>query len=1053
MAKGASAKHPPELEADLARLRRENQMLREEIAARHSPAAVVELLQGLARTGNDSEALLAEVVETIDQAFALFSADDRLVLFNDNYRKLWPQMADFFRPGLTLREIWAEKVRRGIWQAPNDDLDAVFAAAEQRHRKLPSSREVRHPTGRWIRVLKRATADGGVMAIYSDITEYKAREAELRGGEERYRRLLDGIPDAVFISSAGKIAFANRSAIELLGADSHQALVGKSMLDFLHPHDRARHQERVARMLADGKQPPRAEEIVVRLDGAELPVETRSACIDWNDKPASLAVLRDISFRRRKEAELAESERRIASISQNIPGALYQRVMHPDGRISFPYLSQGVRETHGVEAEAAMADSEVLLRCIHPDFRATFYEALRRSARELSPLDIEVRTVRPDGQHRWIRANGRPQRRDDGAIVWDGLLVDITDRKEAETRAARMQRLLMDAVNSLSDGFVLWDQDDRLVLCNGKFLEPFPQLHDQIKEGMSFAKLTEFPAAAIAKRQGAEAARLWLEKRVADHRAARGSHEMQLPNKRWYSVSERRTREGFTVGIYTDISRHKDNESRIKRSEEQYRRLIELSPDGLYVHRNGMIALANSAAARLFGAESAEALVGLNTLQLTHPSFHEFVRNRQRQFFDEGVETTLAEQRRLRLDGTDFWSEVRVTALDWEGARGALVSVRDITERRRASEALRQSEETARALINATTESTVLLDRDLNVLLANRTQAESLGCDANALVGKNFYQANPPALRDARRAYWLNAIERAQPVRYEEAWDGSWYDHSIYPIMDERGAVVRLAVFSQDITQRKRVEQSLEEAKEAAELANRAKSEFLANMSHELRTPLNAIIGFSSIMVAEIYGKHSHERYGEYAKDIHDSGMHLLQIISDILDLSKVEAGKLAPVCEEFDAADAIDASVRIVKSRADEQGVKIATRIAPNLPKLHADQRMVKQILMNLLSNAVKFTDRGAVRIKAGIDRQGRLVISVTDTGVGIAHDDIARVMAPFGQVENALSRRHQGTGLGLPLTKLLAELHGGTFRLRSKAGLGTQATVTFPADRVRAS
>ena len=1023
--------------------------------ARRSAAPVSELLERVAQdsAGASADALLHQIIETMDQAFALFSADDRLVLFNDNYRALWPPMADFFRPGLSLREIWAEKVRRGIWRAPNGDMEALFVAAARRHHDLPSTRELRHPGGRWVRETKRRAADGGVIATYADITEFKAREAALRQGEERYRRLLDGMPDAVFIHSSGKIAFVNRAAIQLLGASAHPALVGRSMVDFLHPAHRQRYEERVAGMLASGTPPPRAEDILIRLDGGEIPVETRSACIDWNEKPAALAVIRDVSVRKRTLAALRENEQRLAAVTQNIPGALYRRVLHPDGRITFPYLSQGVRETHGVDAETAMAEPQRLLDRIHPDMQRRFREELERSARDLSPFAIELLVVSPDGRERWVQGNGRPHRREDGATVWDGLFVDTTRQREADARAAQMQRILMDAVNSLSDGFVLWDQNDRMVMCNRKFVQRFPQHGDLVKPGMPFMRLVEAHAREISERVGPDAAREYVEKRIAGHREARGSVELQLADRNWYLVRERRTQEGSTVGIYTDITRQKHDEDRLRRGEEQYRRLIDLSADGIYVHRDGIIVLANIAAAKLFGAASPEALVGVKTLDLIHPSFRDVVDGRQRQKFAEGAETYSAEQRRLRLDGTEFWADVRVTALEWGGARGALEMIRDITERRRTSEALRRSEETARALINATTESAVLLDRELNVLLANTTLAQSVGCEPAVLVGQSFYDANPPAVRNARRVRWQSAIESAQPVRYEEDCAGRWYDNSIYPIVDDHGQVVRLAVFSQDITQRKRVEQSLEEAKEAAELANRSKSDFLANMSHELRTPLNAIIGFSSMMVAEMYGPHAHERYGTYAKDIHDSGMHLLQIISDILDLSKVEAGKLVPVCDTFDPGDAVEASVRIVKSRAAEQGVKIAMRIAANLPKLYADQRMVKQITMNLLSNAVKFTDGGKVRIKAGLDRDGRLVVSVTDNGIGIARADIARVMAPFGQVESALSRRHQGTGLGLPLTKSLAELHGGSFRLRSKPGLGTKATVIFPAERLRAA
>ena len=239
-----------------------------------------------------------------------------------------------------------------------------------------------------------------------------------------------------------------------------------------------------------------------------------------------------------------------------------------------------------------------------------------------------------------------------------------------------------------------------------------------------------------------------------------------------------------------------------------------------------------------------------------------------------------------------------------------------------------------------------------------------------------------------------------------------------------------------------------------ADKANKAKSEFLANMSHELRTPLNAIIGFSDILKKELFGALGDARYSEYVRDINDSGNHLLAIINDILDLAKAEAGKLTLQEEDIDLVRCLDDAMRMCRGRAVTAGVNLVFGNASESIYAYVDERLMRQIVLNLLTNAIKFTGEGGqVTLSIAVDREHGIAIQVQDTGIGIAPQDIARVIRPFEQVETVLSRSHGGTGLGLPLTSKLTELHGGTFDIQSEVGRGTTVIVRLPAERLRKS
>ena len=267
------------------------------------------------------------------------------------------------------------------------------------------------------------------------------------------------------------------------------------------------------------------------------------------------------------------------------------------------------------------------------------------------------------------------------------------------------------------------------------------------------------------------------------------------------------------------------------------------------------------------------------------------------------------------------------------------------------------------------------------------------------------------------------------------------------------GLIIMILAQQRAIDERRRAQDELFKAKEEAEDASRAKSEFLANMSHELRTPLNAILGFAEVIKSEIFGPAATKRYRDYAADIHSSGQHLLSIINDILDLSKIEAGKYALVEGEVDVAETADAVARVIRPRAESAGLAFEVTIMPRAPRLRADARALRQILLNLLSNAVKFTPEGRVGLSCALLPDGRFAFIVSDTGIGMSESDIVQARTPFGQVQGAFTRSHEGTGLGVPLVESLTQLHGGAVTIESRLGVGTTVMVCLPASRVAAA
>ena len=680
----------------------------------------------------------------------------------------------------------------------------------------------------------------------------------------------------------------------------------------------------------------------------------------------------------------------------------------------------------------------------------------------------------------------------DGTLIC--LWTDVTRRLTAETAVVRLQARLRDAIQSLPDGFALFDADDRLDLHNTAFLDRYGLEPDLSLVGVPYPDLLRraLNHGLVDPGFADEGAReSWIRLTTAGHRNPQGPTEMQLSDGRWIRVSETRTEDGGVVGIHSDITALKRREAELARrtamldavtqaatriigqgdwqdgTEELLRRLgraLEVTHAALFqvhtVSDDGVMqACLAEWSANPVADESSKPMVrrvarleeadGVGLLRDGFPVHGPGGRLAVPILVDEGWWGHIA----FDGDAGRHWSPREVEVL-----KTAAALLAGAIQRARLDAELRGSEARKQAIVESALDCVVTVDASGLLVEFNPAAEATFGWRRGEAVGRRMEDLLiPPDQRAGHQTGFARFLagdgsggggmvgRRVEVTAMRR--DGSTFPAELSIAPARVGDELFFTAYLRDITDRRDAERALLDAKTRAEAAAEAKSAFLGNMSHELRTPLNAIIGFSEILKNQLLGPLGEPKYAEFAADIHEGGAHLLNIINDVLDMARIEAGEHHLMRETIDVGAVVRSCLQMLRDRAAKGEVALIDDTGPLPVGLYADRRAVMKILLNLLSNAVKFTPPGGrARVTVGPDETGAVVLRVEDTGVGIPPDALSRVFEPFQQADMNLNRQHEGAGLGLTITRALVELHGGSIALTSTQGHGTTVTVRFP-------
>nr|WP_246688652.1 MULTISPECIES: response regulator [unclassified Mesorhizobium] len=644
--------------------------------------------------------------------------------------------------------------------------------------------------------------------------------------------------------------------------------------------------------------------------------------------------------------------------------------------------------------------------------------------------------------------------------------LDITDMKQREMEAEDTRRNLATVLESLPAGVIIYDRDDRFVFANRKLQDTLPALKPAWQPGRSFREALVLGHSAGYFRSSGDPAidslygvdrERWLDAMLRRYHLPNSSYERLNPDGRWYQVYDMRTEDGLFIGVRVDITDLKSREEALRDSMRQidlYRQVMDELPVAAFIKANDLsIEFVNKAWCALTGLAKDD-VFGKSDRELFAGGEANAFANDDTEVLATGVEREVEEAVTSR-DGRVRQLMTRKSRLvTMDGSVHLVGSSTDITDVKAREQALRESmseNEVFRSLIDNVPVSIYAKRSDLRQFYVNRGWCDLTGFSREEAVGKTDIEVFGSD-GEAFVASDMAVLRTGETQEIEETV--TLPDGSVRHQFARKGAMIAsdgslyLIGSTTDITELKRREAELSEARRRAVLADRAKSEFLANMSHEIRTPMNGVLGMAELLAkSELDPKQK-----TFTDIIVKSGNALLTIINDILDFSKIDAGQLVLDPAPFNLAEAIEDVATLVSTRAKEKDLELIVRVQPGLEGLFVgDVGRIRQIVTNLLGNAVKFTDEGHVLVDVigeWVPAGAKLTISVTDTGIGIPEDKLKLVFEKFSQVDTSSTRRHEGTGLGLAITSRLVELMHGEIGVDSAEGKGSTFwfTVTLP-------
>lgn len=683
--------------------------------------------------------------------------------------------------------------------------------------------------------------------------------------------------------------------------------------------------------------------------------------------------------------------------------------------------------------------------------------------RPFHDFEYSVASTNVSGSIGRVRTSGTPEFDSRGNFVgYRGVARDITKEYELRQRADAAHQRLDDALEAIPVAVCIYDQDNRLRVANSHARKLMSSIKGELLDGAPRNRNDRF----VGDRYSREApASTGLEPdRQLTNDAADHAWELDTADGQSYLLRERRSHGGDTIVSGIEITELKRQTWELAEQSALLQGTLDTIDQGLAVFAPDYRLVAwNQNFLTMFGFEHLKVTAGTRMQE-----FAEAYRDKSGQpSFVSPDQVERACRNAMNCDPAQLTVEpVTGRVVDVRRARtadgGVAITLTDITDLKQNERELSRKTDELEGVFQSMEQGIAVLDDDLTITAINGRMLELLNIPAalnNDIVGQNLSNAigylaksgyYGPMIKSGDVSEFAEAQIRRMQLGSDSVSERQLPNGRLVDFQSRRLKGTGYVISCRDITKQRQSEEALREAKEQAEFANRAKSEFLANTSHELRTPLNAIIGFSEILKNELFGPLGSPRYVGYVTDIHDSGQHLLDLINDLLDLAKVEAGHQELHEEPTMVKELVEASLRLVRDRAKANRISLRTELSDGLVSVLVDERAIKQVLINLLSNAVKFTPEGGlVVVSTDTHEDGRVEFRVTDSGIGMAPEDIPKALAPFGQIDGSLARRYHGTGLGLPLAVRLVEMHGGTVEVQSELGKGTTVTVRLPASR----